>query len=72
MHRNMDDLPKLDAFETFVDGSRYWLVWCEHCRAWHRHGPAEGHRVAHCLDAASPYWTSGYILKYADRFELRN
>lgn len=38
-------------------------VWCEHCDAWHFHGPGDGHRVAHCADPASPYEGSGYILR---------
>ena len=59
------DAPTLSAFDTFVDGSTYWLVWCEHCQIWHRHGPAEGHREAHCTDQDSPYWETGYNLAYA-------
>jgi hypothetical protein len=43
------DAPVLPAYEAFVSGSVYWLVWCEHCGTYHRHGPAEGHREAHCV-----------------------
>ena len=49
------DAPVLPAYEAFVSGSIYWLVWCEHCGTYHRHGPAEGHREAHCNDPASPW-----------------
>lgn len=59
------DLPILDAYEAFLDGSRYWLVRCEYCRTWHRHGPAEGHREAHCIDPNSPYYKRGYIIRLA-------
>ena len=31
------DAPVLPAYEAFVDGSTYWLVWCKHCRKWRRH-----------------------------------
>jgi hypothetical protein len=30
------DAPVLPAYEAFVDGSRYWLVWCRYCRNPHR------------------------------------
>ena len=63
------DAPVLPAYECFVSGSVYWLVWCKHCRYWHRHGPAEGHREAHCNDPASPYWWVGYNLAYAGELE---
>jgi hypothetical protein len=51
------DTPALPAYEAFVDGSRNraGVVWCNSCRRWHRHGPAEGHREAHCYDSESPY-----------------
>ena len=45
--------PVLPAYETLVDGSTRWVVWCEHCDMWHYHGPAEGHREAHCNDPAN-------------------
>ena len=63
------DAPVLPAYETFVDGSTYWLVWCKNCREWHRHGPAEGHREAHCNDPGSPHWKSSYNLAYAGKWE---
>ena len=59
------DAPVLPAYETVVNGSVRWLVWCDHCDVYHRHGPAEGHREAHCNDPASPYWKSGYNLALA-------
>ena len=63
------DAPTLRAYEAFVDGSTYWLVWCRHCREWHSHGPAEGHREAHCLDQSSPYRKTGYNLAFAGKVE---
>lgn len=65
------DAPVLPAYETIVDESVYWLVWCGHCREWHQHGPAEGHREAHCNDPASPYWKRGYNLAYAGAWDGR-
>jgi hypothetical protein len=62
------DAPVLPAYETLLDGSTYWVVWCKHCKKWHRHGPAEGHREAHCNDSASPYWKTGYNLAYAEKW----
>ena len=59
------DAPTLPALEASLDGSAYWIVWCKHCRDWHRHGPAEGHREAHCSDPVSPYWELGYNLAFA-------
>ena len=63
------DAPVLPAYEAFVSGSVYWLVWCDHCGKHHRHGPAEGHREAHCNDPASPYWQGGYNLAYGGRLQ---
>lgn len=41
-----------------------YCVWCEYCFVWHMHGPADGHRVAHCRDPRSPYKQHGYILDF--------
>ncbi len=50
--------PKVPAYET-----RHGLaVWCIHCREWHRHGRGDGHRLAHCRSATSPYLSTGYDL----------
>lgn len=65
------DAPTLPAYEAELDGSLYWLVWCRHCEVWHRHGPAEGHREAHCTDPSSPYWQTGYNLAFAGDFDAR-
>jgi hypothetical protein len=65
------DAPVLPAFATLRDGSVYWLVWCRHCEVWHRHGPAEGHREAHCQDRESPYWRTGYNLAFAGQWQDR-
>ena len=62
------DAPTLSAYSATVDGSTYWLVWCEYCGLWHKHGPAEGHREAHCVDSDSPYWKNGYNLALAGEF----
>ena len=63
------DAPVLSAYEVVVDGVTYWVVWCRHCGAWHRHGPTEGHREAHCEDSHSPYWQRGYNLAFAGKWE---
>ena len=41
------DAPVLPAYERRIDGAVRWYVCCKHCREWHDHGPAEGHREAH-------------------------
>ena len=63
------DAPVLSAYEARVKGVTRWFVWCKHCQKWHSHGPAAGHREAHCLDPSSPYWKSGYNLAYAGTME---
>ena len=63
------DAPVLPAYEAKVKGVTRWLVWCKHCGVWHRHGPAEGHREAHCKDSNSPYWKIGYNLAYAGKWK---
>jgi hypothetical protein len=54
------EAPVLPAYEATIGNTVYWLVWRKHCREWHRHGPTEGHRLAHCKDSCSPYWEHGY------------
>ena len=50
------DAPTLSAEPVTDDGGLpMWRVWCRHCRAWHYHGPGDGHREAHCVDPVSPY-----------------
>lgn len=61
------DAPVLSAYEVVNRGVVRWIVWCDHCRQWHKHGPAEGHREAHCSDSDSPYWRMGYNLAYAGK-----
>ena len=63
--------PTLSAYSAEVNDSVYWLVWCDYCEVWHRHGPAEGHREAHCKDEESLYWKCGYNLAYAGEWEHR-
>ena len=63
------EAPVRPAYECSISGSVYWLVWCRYCGKWHRHGPAEGHREAHCNDSESPYWRVGYNLAYAGKLE---
>ena len=65
------DAPVLSAYEVVADGVTHWAVWCEHCGEWHKHGPAEGHREAHCKDSSSPYWKRGYNLAFAGIWEDR-
>lgn len=65
------DAPVLPAYETKILGVTYWLVWCCHCEEWHRHGPAVGHREAHCQDWTSPYWKNGYNLAFAGKWRDR-
>lgn len=36
---------------------------CPHCKRTHYHSAGEGHRLAHCGED-SPFYESGYILKY--------
>ena len=54
--------PTLLAELVEVDGCTRLRVWCDHCDEDHYHGPAPGHREAHCKDAASPYHATGYNL----------
>jgi hypothetical protein len=61
------EAPVLPAYEKKIWGVVRWLVWYEHCRIWHEHGPAEGHREVHCANPASPYWRTGYNLAYAGK-----
>ena len=63
------EAPVLPAYEVLVDGVTHWVVWCRHCSEWHRHGPAEGHREAHCQDSRSPYWKRGYNLAFAGKWK---
>jgi hypothetical protein len=65
------DAPVLPAYKTVRGGVAHWVVWCKYCKIWHRHGPAEGHREAHCSDSQSPYWKTGYNLAYAGKIEDR-
>jgi len=53
------DAPTLAAYEVYDQYVR-WVVYCKHCRLWHSHSPAEGHREAHCHDPESPYRKRGY------------
>lgn len=65
------DAPVLPAYEKTFMGVVRWLVWCRHCQAWHRHGPVEGHREAHCVDPASLHWHTGYNLAIAGKWRDR-
>ena len=65
------DAPTLPAYEVKSKADVHWVVWCKHCRMWHRHGAAEGHREAHCEDSSSPYWKTGYNLAYAGKWKER-
>jgi hypothetical protein len=63
------DAPVLPAYEIRIKGGFRWVVWCRHCRKWHHHGAAEGHREAHCDDLRSPYWKTGYNLADAGEWK---
>jgi hypothetical protein len=75
MKMPIDDVAVIDikapvptAYETRIRGAIQWLVRFRHCKKWHRHIPAEGHRVAHCQDRSNPYWETGYNLAYAGKW----
>ncbi len=56
-------IPVLPAYSA-PDGV-HLLVWCAHCRRYHRHRApiTSAPRLAHCApDSASPYNCSGYKL----------
>ena len=49
------DAPTLTSERVKADGRVLWRVWCRCCEKWHYHGPALGHREAHCRDHHSGY-----------------
>ena len=55
------EAPTLPADPVEVDGRSLWRVWCRYCNQHHFHGPAEGHREAHC-QVPTPYQRAGYNL----------
>ena len=57
------DVSTLPTEKVTVAGRVLWCVWCAYCEQWHYHGPAPGHREAHCHDAQSGYEETGYNLK---------
>ena len=61
MATDIETMPVLDAYILDSDGCL--AVWCIHCRRWHFHGVGDGHRVAHCDGADSPYQRTGYVLQ---------
>lgn len=68
------DAPVLPAYRVNLKGSDRFAVWCKYCRAWHFHGPADGHREAHCSEVTSQYRRTGYNLALrgkASRTQLR-
>lgn len=52
--------PVLPAYPA--SGTMMWVM-CPHCLVPHYHGRRDGHRIAHCLDVASPLRRTGYILR---------
>ena len=59
------DAPTVAAWEIIrPDGTAAYLVWCKFCEVWHEHGPAEGHRIAHCQNATF-YSRTGHNLALA-------
>ena len=53
------EIPTLLAYES----EHNYQVWCIHCRKFHLHGKADGHRVAHCVCPLSPYQETGYFIE---------
>jgi hypothetical protein len=65
-------IPRLRAWA--LPDKIHWVIWCEHCARYHRHGAAPGYRVQHSRDRtvdlvedkvvvrSKPYWTGGYYL----------
>jgi hypothetical protein len=33
------DTSVLPAFKARIKGTVRWVIWCKHCRVWHKHGP---------------------------------
>jgi hypothetical protein len=67
--------PVVECFEQ-VDVNRgrvdvAWRFWCPYCEKWHSHGPVEGHRVAHCMDATGTPFENGYVLMLVGKWEDR-
>ena len=58
--------PTFPSEQVKVNDRVLWRVWYRHCEAWHHHGPAPGHREAHCHDPLSPYERDGYNVKPPD------
>lgn len=59
----MFDIPTIKVTES-KKKKGYVVFWCEFCNKFHYHGnKALGHRVAHCINENSPYYSSGYILE---------
>jgi len=59
-------IPTLPAYRD-PDGI-HLLVWCKHCRRYHRHRApiSSAPRLAHCAtDGPSPYLATGYKLRDA-------
>jgi hypothetical protein len=65
-----------------IEGRRYpivyckqkkgqWVFYCDFCKEYHHHSPAEGHRNAHC-HWSSPYAESGYYLMLGNRRQLND
>lgn len=58
MPRPKKDIPTVICYEA-ESGVRFF---CAYCGEEHKHGDAQGHRVAHCTNLASPYRATGYNL----------
>lgn len=57
--KNNEAVPVVYAYD---DGHHY-TMWCDFCRAWHRHGRGDGDVAAHCAYKDSPYRRTGYVLR---------
>lgn len=64
----MNKPPILPAIprEDFYQGNQ---IYCVFCKAWHRHGQGNGHRVTHCtVSRNTPHYDHGY---YIHRIEVK-
>ena len=56
------DAPMIGCDEVVCDGRMLWQFFCRYCGRYHFHGPAAGHRIAHCQVPGGPYERTGYSL----------
>ncbi|WP_314061311.1 hypothetical protein [uncultured Vagococcus sp.] len=54
------------------DDNTQLAVWCCYCYRWHYHGIGEGSRTSHCINPYSPFLETGYIIKQANKVDLKH